>query len=194
MIKPSFGIALAAVLCSIGSVSQALALDYTVNSTIGAGGVTGTITTDGTFGALTDANVLDWNLVLDNGSAQFTLLGPLSGNNSDLLVYGSFTGTPTDLLLDFSGAGPNALLFQNPFIGSSMNWWALEDSLNGMGGYPSSENVVVGSFGPTTVQVEARSGVQSFASIGVGVPDAGGTALLLGLASVALASVSRRKA
>jgi hypothetical protein len=51
---------------------------------VGAGGVTGFIETDGTAGTLSDGNILDWNLLLNNGTTTFSLLGPLSGNNSQV--------------------------------------------------------------------------------------------------------------
>src|ERR1700737_1754901 len=58
---------------------------YTVNLSFGGGTVTGDIITDGTIGALTESNIIDWVLTLDNGvDPAFTLMGPLSGNNSSV--------------------------------------------------------------------------------------------------------------
>ena len=65
---------------------------YALNNAIGSGGVTGTIETNGTIGTLISTNILDWNLVIDDGSNTFNLLGPLSGNNSLLFMSG---GTPS---------------------------------------------------------------------------------------------------
>ena len=43
-------------------------MDYTVNLSIGAGGVTGFIETDGPIGILFDHDVVDWNLLLNGGT------------------------------------------------------------------------------------------------------------------------------
>jgi hypothetical protein len=43
-------------------------MDYTVNLSIGAGGVTGFIETDGPIGILFDHDVVDWNLLLKGGT------------------------------------------------------------------------------------------------------------------------------
>ena len=42
-------------------------ITYTINDTVGAGTVTGTITTDGFLGTLATSDIIDWNLVLTNG-------------------------------------------------------------------------------------------------------------------------------
>ena len=44
--------------------SEAVTIKYLVDRTIGAGSVKGFIETDGTLGVLTEANVIDWSLVL----------------------------------------------------------------------------------------------------------------------------------
>ena len=54
--------------------AQAAPLTYNVNRTIGAGTVIGTITTDGTFGSLTNANINAWSLTLDSSLWPLTLL------------------------------------------------------------------------------------------------------------------------
>ncbi|MFC7049246.1 PEP-CTERM sorting domain-containing protein [Emcibacter nanhaiensis] len=118
---------------------------YSVNRTIGAGGVTGTITTDGTLGALSAGNVTDWNLLLDDGSTTFNLLGNGSvGDNSDLLISGAaFIATATDLWFDFAAQG--FALFQNPTNGSGINWWCLEGPSSGCTGFGQGESVVTTS-------------------------------------------------
>ena len=54
---------------------------YNVNLTVGAGSVTGDIVTDGTIGDLGLSNIVDWNLLLNDGVTTSGLLGPLSGSN-----------------------------------------------------------------------------------------------------------------
>jgi hypothetical protein len=70
------------------------------------------ITTDNTIGVLTAANVTDWSITLTSAMTTVNLFGPLSGNNSGLLVVGTlFSATANDLLFDFSGG--DAIIFNN---------------------------------------------------------------------------------
>ena len=47
---------------------------YNVNEVVGAGGVVGTITTDGTVGVLSAADIVAWNLTVTGiGGATFNL-------------------------------------------------------------------------------------------------------------------------
>jgi hypothetical protein len=82
-------------LLTVGvQVANAGPIDYKVNLAIGGGTVTGDIFTDGTIGALAQSNITNWVLTLNNGvDPPFTLLGPLSGNNS---------GRGFNLLLDIA--------------------------------------------------------------------------------------------
>lgn len=98
---------------------------YSVNRTIGAGSVVGTIETDGTLGTINSGNILDWS---------FTLTSPtLLGGSPDIITMagarqtgelgGFLTATLTDLLFDFS-AGPvgGFLVFQ----GGNGNFWCVQ--------------------------------------------------------------------
>jgi hypothetical protein len=65
-------------------------------------GVGGSITTDGTLGALTPSNVLDWNLIGTTVNTSvpaffFDLTGPLSGNNSQINFFVNVVATPLTL-------------------------------------------------------------------------------------------------
>jgi PEP-CTERM motif len=97
----------AAFLCSASTIT------YNVNLTIGAGSVTGDIVTDGTIGSLVGANLVDWNLLLNDGAATFDLLGPLSGGNSSFFFNtDDLSATASQLLFDFSGSDtPNFMYF-----------------------------------------------------------------------------------
>jgi hypothetical protein len=175
---------------SISVMAAHASLNYQLNQSIGIGSVTGTITTDGTFGVLSSGNITDWNLVINNGSATFDLLGPLSGNNSAIYLVGSdLTATSANLLFNFSDSTPGAgLLLQNPYIGSDENWFAVEAALDGVGGVASSENLVVG-VGTGSQQSFVQTGVEPIAS----VPEPT-TLALVGLSGLAtFMGIRRRK-
>lgn len=77
------GTALLSLLFCAASISSAANITYSVNLTIGgAATATGDIVTNGTLGALYFTDVLDWNLLLNDGTSTVDLLGPLSGSNS----------------------------------------------------------------------------------------------------------------
>ncbi len=83
-------------------------ITYTINDTVGAGAVTGTITTDGTLGTLGTANIVDWNLVLTNGfGTTLDLTGPSTTTPLEgVEVLGtSLTASSTNLSYDFDGTG-----------------------------------------------------------------------------------------
>jgi hypothetical protein len=90
------------VLCA-ASVCSAADITYDISQTIGTGGVTGDIVTDGTVGTLATGDIVDWNLLINDGSAgTFDLLGPLSGDNSYLTYDGGLSATASDLSFEFT--------------------------------------------------------------------------------------------
>jgi hypothetical protein len=119
---------LALIICTVFFAGSPVhATVYEINLTVGAGSVTGVIETDGVKGELSQSDIVDWNLLINNGANSFNLLGPLSGNNSQGLVSGpGFTATPTGLFVDFSQR-PFAL-FQSPFAGSGTNGFGVNCS------------------------------------------------------------------
>jgi hypothetical protein len=90
-------------LAGLVGVSPAAATTYNINDGTASLGVTGTITTDGTIGVLSAANIADWNLLLNNGSSTADLTGPLSGNNSSIFVSigNDLSASATGLFFDF---------------------------------------------------------------------------------------------
>ncbi len=117
-------LSLTITLLSPGTGSASLI--YDVKRTIGAGSVTGTITTDGTLGQLATGNFIDWQLTLDDGLSSFTLFGPnnVNSNSNLLLTSNSFIASATSLVFDFGA--PGLALFQSPRVGSGRNWWCLD--------------------------------------------------------------------
>lgn len=121
-----------AVAVGLGSVCAANATVYQVSQTIGGGGVTGTITTNGSFGVLSASDIIAWNLMLTgNGGATLQLVngpsGVLVGNISD--PFNPTAGTP-DLTADaqhiyfnFDATDGGYLGFQVlPFFGGHSYW------------------------------------------------------------------------
>ena len=108
----------ALVLCSV--VAHANAITYRVNRSIATATISGFITTDGSTGILSAANIIDWNLTLSDGTVSSQLTGPLSGNNSSVFVRGFDVAAFDNLLLfNFSGIDYGVLLFgQNRFGGN----------------------------------------------------------------------------
>jgi hypothetical protein len=96
---------------------------YDVNLAIGAGGVVGTITTDGNVGVIGASDILAWNLtVTGNGGVTFNFVNANSlvevGNNTD--VFNPDAGTldltadATNIYFNFSGTDGGYLGFQTP--------------------------------------------------------------------------------
>ena len=50
------------------TTASATPIVYSVSRTVGAGSAVGTITTDGTLGALTATNIVDWTLTLTSAN------------------------------------------------------------------------------------------------------------------------------
>jgi len=108
----------AASAAALLAAAPASAVVYSINvgnSTLGA---IGFIETDGTIGTIGSANIVDWGFDLFDNGVNFTLTGP---SNSGLLVQGSdLSATASGLFFNFSGSG--LALFQNPGIGSGINF------------------------------------------------------------------------
>jgi hypothetical protein len=102
----------AASLCSAGNIT------YDVNLTIGAGGVTGDIVTDGTIGVLGLPNFVGWNLVLNDGTDPPLTLTP----SNSIVSSGSESATVTQLLFNFSGATNYFYFYKVGGLGSGVCW------------------------------------------------------------------------
>lgn len=74
---------------------------YTVNQTIGPGSATGTITTDGTIGALATANIIGSDLFLNDGTGTAVLRIGVNGAFA-VITGGALTASSTDLSFDYA--------------------------------------------------------------------------------------------
>jgi hypothetical protein len=138
--------ALAVVAAAGLAASGASATVYTVGDTVGAGGVTGTITTTGALGVLGSSAITDWNLTLSDGSSTFNLTGPLSGANSGLLNNSgtALTATASGLFFNFASTAGSFLLFEGAPV-AGVDFWCVNDAASPCGstlGASSSNEVV----------------------------------------------------
>jgi hypothetical protein len=144
-------------------LSSASAITYYVNETVGAGGVTGFIETDGTSGALAEADILTWNLLLNDGATMFDLFGPLSGSNSQLEVEGTdLSASTTQLLFDFSGTDGGFFLIQSPVTGDGNPGMCFETATANCEGPSSGEAVWTTNLNlnPTPPQFTSMTGLE----------------------------------
>jgi hypothetical protein len=133
LLASALALALAVGAPAIGSAS----VIFNVNQTIGAGGVTGTITTDGTPGQLGSINLLDWSLTLNDGATTFLLT---AANSEVAFILGAaLSETASQLLFDTANGG--IALFQNPTIGSGQNFWCLDNSSGSCNSLPGTESL-----------------------------------------------------
>ncbi|HLG90518.1 MAG TPA: hypothetical protein VKZ79_25405 [Alphaproteobacteria bacterium] len=120
-----------------------MATIYYLDQKVGPGEATGFIQTDGALGVLSSGNITNWNILLNDGNTTFDLLGY---SNSQILVIGNgLTATSTNLFFDFSGANSTVTQFQNPALGSGINFLCFDGPLGGCSG---SRDVALGTTGP----------------------------------------------
>jgi MYXO-CTERM domain-containing protein len=78
---------------------------------------------------LTVGDIVDWNLLLTIGAGSLSLMGPLSGANSQLGFFGTpnLSATPSQLLFDFSTSAieVDRLQFQAPVLFSATDFFCI---------------------------------------------------------------------
>src|ERR1019366_1187476 len=94
-------------------LANASSYTYNVNYNFGSFTVVGTITTD----------ILDWNLLLNDGTNMLDLLGPLSGNNSQTIIFGTGgpVANPNNITFDFSQL-LDTWEFESPSVGGTTDY------------------------------------------------------------------------
>jgi hypothetical protein len=149
-------------------------ITYTVSQRVGAGTVTGSIETDGTIGVLGTSNIVNWDLVVTDGSVTYDVLGPLSGNNTKENIGGPATSaTATEIFFDFNAVDNGSFVsFFNPLTNES--GWGLEDGYPGFPISPASGEFI--SAPPSFIDASADTGVQVIATA---VPEPSTYALMM---------------
>jgi hypothetical protein len=174
-------------LCALAG--RAGSITYQVDQTVGVGTVTGFIETDGTIGTiLSSSNILDWDLLLNDGTTAWGLLGPLSGSNSNFRVDGSdFSATATELLFNFSGTDHGFIAFEQT---ADQAFWCASPEACEIG--TAGESLFTGN----ADQYTGLTGTQVIASVaGSGVPEPSAFGFLsLGLVAMRLLAARKTSA
>ncbi len=133
---------------------------YNIFDDFGTATISGTITTDGTIGAVGNGNITDWSLSLISGAGIFSLTkSPL---NSELYSgNGVLQASVTELAFDHSVN--HIFLIRNFPI---QNFWCLEGPNSGCFGTPSSSNVSVGGRFNQHVNI-GRTGLHVYGTVPV---------------------------
>jgi len=109
----------------VGDGGQGTATTYFVDRAVGsAGSVQGTITTNGTMGPLTAADIIAFELTLNDGTDVFTVSSSAGGFIA-IDPFGSpefFTATAAGLVIDFNAAGQNNVSFNTATTPPSGGW------------------------------------------------------------------------
>jgi hypothetical protein len=112
----------AALACLfLGSAPAFANITYLVDQTVGVGGVTGSITTNGVLGTLLPANILSWSLELTGDGASLHL------TDLNSIVYGAgsdVVATSSNITFDYSSGDQGYLVFQQPAgVGNGHFYW-----------------------------------------------------------------------
>jgi hypothetical protein len=180
------------LLSSVSTISSA-SIIYSVDRTIGAGTVTGTIETTGKQGVLSDADIMNVSL---------TVSAPdLPGSPESLTIPGIFgnavTATDTQLLFDFAASGDNYFWVQglgSPPVTNGVVWHletggfsavGFGEHITYIGEAPEGAEITIQSVNPSP------SGTVVFAEVAtVPVPAA---VWLFGSGLIGLVGLARRK-
>jgi PEP-CTERM motif len=193
-----------ALALSLLSAAPAQAITYIGSRAVGDATALLSVTTDNTLGGLTNANITDWSIQLSSGLNNVTLNGPLSGNNSSVLILtdsalasnanSSLIATTSDLQFNFDGNG-----FLGFLSGGSANGFGY--LLNGAAGRGQCsgggvfECVFFVNNSVVSTERAGPSGLQTLASVAPGgVPEPAAWALMIAGFGLVGGAVRRRAA
>ena len=191
-----------ALALSLLTAAPAQAITYIGSRAVGDATALLSITTDNTLGGLTNANITDWTIQLTSGLNSATLQGPVSGNNSSVLILtgsalatnanSSLIATATDLQFNFDGDG-----FLGFLSGGSSNGFGY--LLNGAAGRGQCsgggvfECVFFVNNSIVSTERTGPSGLQTLASaVPAGVPEPASWALMIAGFGLTGAAMRRR--
>jgi len=149
---------LPAVACTLWLMftgSAAAAITYTLNVPVGAGSVTGTITTDGFIGSLFTVDITSFSLQLNDPSSPPPAVLDSSTGGLIFIGSGSLVATPDTLTFDFASGG-----FVNFFQGPGTTCfpvWTLRAP--GSGGTSCNGLAATSNFGIDALQVSSTASV-----------------------------------
>ncbi|QYE33386.1 PEPxxWA-CTERM sorting domain-containing protein (plasmid) [Polymorphobacter sp. PAMC 29334] len=155
------------------TVATAAPISYNVNQIIGLGSVVGTIETNGSFGTLTQSDIVGFDLVVSGPGASVEL----TQADSVVRTTGSdFGASASNLFFDYSGAS-GYLLFQQSSFGTGMKYYCnasvFDTCFEGASAVPEA-------FNNASAQVEPRTGNQVIASAAGMVPEPASWTLMIG--------------
>jgi hypothetical protein len=172
-------------------LANASSYTYNVNYNFGSFTVVGTITTDINSGVLFTTDILDWNLLLNDGTNMLDLLGPLSGNNSQTIIFGTGgpVANPNNITFDFSQL-LDTWEFESPSVGGTTDYLCYAANGGFCPDFPFQGISI--QIGTDSVLQHGESGVVVIATASGTTPEPS-SFMLLGSGIVGLASVARRK-
>jgi hypothetical protein len=167
-------------------------IQYTVSQSLPAGGITGTITTDGTLGSLALADIVGWNLTITSYSSSETLT-----QSNSTVVSGPVDGlsaTSTALTSDFPDATFGYLKFAATSPTEGFVVWVVGNA-PGSDGYIAA-NATTNDTGAETYEYVYSSQVIADNGVPVPTPEPGTSSLMMiGLGLLGLmVLIQRRKA
>ena len=192
---------IAVLLLVLSTVPLCRAADITYNvnpTTFGTGSATGTITTDGTIGLLSNTNIVSWDITLNDGvDPPIALTNLNSGESTEPAL--DLSATATELLFNFTGpsSSPGLFYFSNtnalpggtvPPASSSGVCWSSATNCTDPFNLQTGDSLEIGGSGP--IEYTPRTGNSMIAT----TPEPSTLVLLFGgLAFLGLSLNIRRK-
>jgi hypothetical protein len=180
----------------LGAGTALADITYIVDQTIGNGGVTGTITTDGTIGTLDISQFVAWDLTVTGTGNSGLESYNLTNANSVVLNYGAngyygaysddVTATAQHIYFNFSGSDAGYLGFQSGGAYTGDHYWCSATGNQGFDCLAGGQTATPVDYSDSSTQFQSFSGNQIIAT--TAVPESATWALMLaGFAGLGLA-------